>query len=216
MRGETGKLFRAVCYGTNTLPNAQPAAENPVDEPATIEYDGMETEVPWNVDLDGLTVANVLGEPFEPVPTRPEYDRIMVVTSNVVNYDDGQVASFRGYINSTAFCGHPEKTVKCTKVRALIEDGAAYTRVSVTFEIRNTGWEYEQFVHQGYREKNANGEIVTAKTTAGEPMNRPVLLAADGTRLGEGLPAVLLSRRKFNAISFDELAQILDVPGSAG
>ena len=178
---------------------------DPLSEPVEYEWGTTTEYAAIDQDIDGKAILNAAEEDPDPPVMREFHDETLTVTRNLLIFDDAKKAAYEGHVNSGAFMGKPEFTVKCTSIGARLQrraDGAIYWRERVSFAIRlqrapdgeQYGWD-ERRLQAGYRynigrAKDSSGRMVwhAATDAQGNPVSKPILLNESGGRAENDIP----------------------------
>lgn len=174
-----------------------PQDEDPLAEPADISWDDAERTVAYDTDLDGTPIANTLGEPFDPPPTREISDPVLIIERSQAAFDPDDKLTYQDTICSETFYGAAIGRSKMGKIKArLVHAETDYwrARYEIQFRMRTpTGvvaakaW-WKQLLNQGVKYKDAGGNIQLS------PNGEIVLLAADGKKTTPASPHWLYFR----------------------
>jgi hypothetical protein len=129
--------------------------DNPLLQPADIEYQTIEVEQPAIRDKFGQLVRNSAGEPFDPPVNEIVRMEKVIITQNLATFDKDQARDYTDSVNNATFQGQPRYNVKCTSRtgRRQFTRGLFYYQVSTTIEI-NPRTYFEYVLDQGYRDIN--------------------------------------------------------------
>ena len=110
----------------------------PLSLPPIVSWADVVTEEEIPFDISGNGICTVLGEPFDPPPRVPVYDRVLTITRNVLTYDDDWAGQFRNAVNSSTFANQPAGTVRCIGLSATstLDEDFSYWSVTGQFQVR--------------------------------------------------------------------------------
>lgn len=194
--------------------NGQPT-NSPIFNPPRIDWDDVETEEEVDEDFDGNPIVTVNNEPIVGVK-RPIPDQTVTIRRNMPFFSPWIQAVYRQSVNSDAFLGWPPGTGRLTKLSAssVFDVNFGYWEVTAVVQFRYPyrttpakAW-YKRVRHEGYYAKYGTS-IIRAVDGAKQPVTKPILLAANGTPLPAGQPAVWLEFKIFNSLPFNALGLTL-------
>jgi len=199
-----------VTYGTSEI-DFPTGGDNPLSEPASIDWDDAESVEPVDKDADGEALVNAVDEPFDPAPTHPFNDAVLIIQRNQAAFYAGDKYIFGGSVCSHTFWGAPAGTALMKSIRAHYERGSInYWKVTYRIQFRldrpagvnpSQTW-YHRLLNQGYRYYDDDGQLLIAKDDAGDPVSQPILLDADGKKLAAGATPVWLLRPKYRVAAW--------------
>jgi hypothetical protein len=174
-------------------------ANNPLAQPAEIEFSAVTQEVEIDEDINGDPIETVNGEPLQGV-TRPFTDLVITVTRNLPSFNPASISEFTNKVNSTEFIGCPAGTVRIMDINAksVFSNDFPYFIATVSFQIRRgfgpvtdaKAWWYRT-AHQGYIVK-VGGNKEVAKATDGFTVPQPVMIhLTTGEQLADGVGAYI-------------------------
>lgn len=187
--------------------------QSPLQIPAIVTYDDVETEEEIDQDFDGNPIITSCGEPVRGV--RATFcDRVITIKKNWPAFNDYVASAYRRSVNSDTFLGWPAGTAKLMRLSASqVKDG--YFEVTAQIQCRipyrttaARAW-YSRWVHEGFFHKSAIGngnnfQIVRA-LVEGQPSEEKVLLDGNGYRLPDGDPPVWKETKRYNSLPFSAL-----------
>lgn len=186
---------------------AEPEEKEPSEsDPFTFDASYAQQSIAFDVDLDGRRVANVVGEPYNPSPERTlDVVRFTMKRTEARNPLRHMVA-YQSFVNATEFWTFPPRTLKMLICPSW--DGHKWT-VTYNVEFNPLGYR-PAILERGFRYyETENGatekpkrRLVRALGDNGEPVDEPVLLAADGTKLSDDESPVFTSYRMYEEIDF--------------
>jgi len=186
---EATATYQSVPYNENENPGGDPTVES-----TKIRY-GTSSEqlsIDSTVDVPSRRIQNAAKEP---------YLGIQATFSNLTITLQKKFSTFRPYefyeyidtVNDSTFMGFPAGTLKINSIEAqqVTLNERNYWDVTVQILARkpladttnDQAW-YLRLAHEGFYYLNSGGDPVRARDDEQEPVTQPVLLAADGTRLG--------------------------------
>lgn len=187
--------------------------ENPLLRPVRYSVDWAAFTKPLTEDINGDPVANAAKQLFDPPPEQEDLRPVLVAKKNVATL--GEVISlmitYKNAVNADTFYGAAAREAKIESITAgdqQHENGYSYYEVTIRVMFNESGEKFDKsFVNQGFKHfvSNADKTLVVAKDAKGVPMNEPVLLAADGTRLADNTPGNTLEFRTFPEVAFSGL-----------
>ncbi len=183
---------------------------DPLAQPAIVEW-GFATEAgEFEVDKDGILVANSSDEPFDPPIQRNYTDLLLRVTRNEPFYDPVFAATYMDSVNNDVFRGFDPGQVKCKlftgqPARAA---GLEYHVVVREFQMRtadsdplNVGW-LRRLADKGYRTKDSEGVVTVITDDAGKALSEPSDLDGNGAQLASGETPVFREFRDYDELPF--------------
>lgn len=208
-------------YSGEIGPVGQPGqSPSPLFAPPKIDWDDVETEEEVDEDFDGNPIVTKNYEPITGL-RRPIADQTVTIRRNFALFNSYVQARYRQAVNSDIFLGWPAGTARIVKFSAsnVIDRNLGYWEVTATIQFRypykttpDKAW-YKRILHQGFYERvdltgPANTRIVRAVDQDQMPMNKPVMLDADGYRLAEGATPHYLEFKVFDSLPFSVLGLI--------
>jgi len=171
-------------------------AENPVFEPAQIEWDGEKFEEVAVYDNTGDAIINSAGDPYENV-MRERTRRVVSIRKNVSSVPTWIITA-EDAVNSSAFTVDgitvPTGMAKlgAPKLGAWqIRNGIRYREMSMQMTLNKDGWNLQP-MEVGFRYRNGSGDLVKAVSDDGTDPTNPVCLKADGTLLANPTPSTVV------------------------
>lgn len=152
-------------------------------------------------DLDGKPYLNTAGDLYNPPPKLAKYNLSVTLTARHEVWHPGQAAAFLGYCNSSYWLGFHPRTVLFRDARgrrvpylpnlptwALGDRRYFYWEVAYEFEIESEierGWHPTRVLARGpaAKAKASDAKSTLACDNNNVGLGKPVLLAADGTKL---------------------------------
>lgn len=190
-------------------------ANNPIEEKPIYVWGDTNSSEPIDEDWDGNPIVTANNEPIEGV-TMEVADTVLTVRRNFRQFSPWLTSQYRHSVNSDTFASYPPGTARLVKYNAELkwdDTDNGYWDVSATIQFRypyNTtnekAW-YARVRHEGYYEK-VGSIIVRAVDDHQEPVTKPVLLKADGTRETDPEAAVWLEFKKYQPLTYSSLGLI--------
>lgn len=203
-------MWRVIGHYEPLEPQEQPDDSNPDPFLRPVKY-RLEhvtyTEV-VDVDKDDKPIVNSAGQEFDE-PLEQEKSRMVLVADQIV--PDLQTIinhnlTWAGKVNSTPYRGGGPRmwfvhTIGSSDL--LSESGVDYYVATWRLELNFDTWD-RKVLNRGFKhyDNAADKKLVIAKDKDGLPVNEPILLATDGTRLGDGIDGNFLSFRVKDEVSF--------------
>lgn len=157
--------------------------ENPLDEPADIQWGFAQFQKPVQYDINNQPILNSAGDPV----TDQEIDDsrlVLTVTRNEASFNPLLAFQYRDAVNATPFKGCPIGTVKVANIGAVEKhdkpDFGVYYTVTYTFHFDPKGFD-RIILDQGYREK-IDGKMKHI-LVQGQKITEPHLLDGTGKKL---------------------------------
>lgn len=170
-------------------------------------------------DANGAPIVNTAQEPIDPPLSKQEIARTFIAewyvtgTSWLNVYNQYRV--YEGKLNSHVFAGAAIGSLLCESMepseigngKYLVTARFAYREGRTIFGVPHEGWS-DTVLNLGRRTR---GAIVSGKREYppiimnGVPVSDPVPLAANGTRLDDGLNPVVLEFKHYSYINFNDL-----------
>ncbi len=204
--------------------NSKLTQVSPIMSIVTIQYDGTdptveptsgikiswtdtESDEPIDEDFDGNPIVTINNEPFEGVTTKIA-DQVLTVERRFLFFDPYLVNAYRHSVNSDLFFGYPPGMGRLTRYSAAFNGGMWDVSASVQFRYpyRTTpskAW-YARVRHEGYYIKDGSSSV-RATDSAGEPVIKPVLLKADGTRETNPANTVWKEFKRYGSLPYNAL-----------
>jgi len=189
--------------------------DSPLNDPPEISWGKVDSQEPIDEDLNGAAIATVNGEPIAGV-TKDLSDLVVTIKKNYAAVDLASTHQYLHSVNSDTFLDFAAGTGKMTGFNAKekIADnvpGGQYFEVTATVQFRYPyqttaarAW-WKRVRHEGYRVKDANGDIGIGRTDKGEMISSPVLLKADGTEETTSANAHFLEFQIYQPLSYGAL-----------
>lgn len=174
------KLWEAeVTYSTIT-PDSGQNAENPLDRNPVVRWSSQSYQVPVVRDVNGRSILNSAGDPFDPPIEREEKRPLLSVERFEMLYSPALAQEYQYAINSDTFVGALAGYARCNAIDGdrHYEKNFYCWRVKYEFEFRREGFA-AQPLDQGFRYLSS-GVAIQAKDAQGSFANSPVLLNGAG------------------------------------
>jgi len=178
---------------TATWDSSVEIGENPLFEPAEIEWDGENFEEVLIVDRQGYAVLNSAGDPFENA-MRERTRRVISVTRNVASIPDWIITA-EDAVNSSAFVidgfsvAAGLAKLGAPKIgRWQSRNGTAYRTMHMQIKLNKNGWNFKP-LDAGYRFKDGLDERRRIVNDDGTDVTTPVCLDGTGLVLSNPSPA---------------------------
>lgn len=168
-------------------------SSSPIDNAVIISWRNASTDEAIDQDWNGNPIVNVNGEPIEGISERIS-DQVATIERNFLAVNLAAVSAYLKSVNSDQFLGFAAGTGRLMDYQAtnIIQDGVAgFWKVTAAIQFRepyNTtpakAW-YKRVRHEGFTVRKSAGEkpqIAWDEPTK-TPVTKPILLAANGTRL---------------------------------
>ena len=200
----------------------RPAGQNdesqlPWDQPASIRFESITSEVPMDEDADGQPIVNPgTMEPVDGI-TRPITDFGMTITRNILGLNPIGVQQFANKVNSDQFLLFPPGVCKTGDITAdpQVHNGQEYYTLVVPIIVREVfgsttaveAWYHRRRLQGFYEVQTVNGvdEVVRSLDSEGQPVTTPVLISETGRRLPVGSPPVFVGTKRHNTIPFSNI-----------
>lgn len=168
--------------------------ENPLDDPAIIEWSSNTYQVPAIADRDGNALVNGANESFDPPHLLEEHRPVCIITRNEAAYNAAIANEYANAVNSDNFAGIEPGYAKMLPPRARRVTRGSYTYWEVVYEIEISKRQYNPtgILAQGFKYRPAAGdqEQNYIDPATNQPPSSPILLNLDGTKaddpLGDG------------------------------
>jgi hypothetical protein len=170
--------------------------EDPVSQPAEVNFDPVPFQKVLVDDVNGVPVMNAAGEPFEEGMTVDRHRFRLTIVKNVLDFDPAEALEYMDTVNEVPFMEFDPLECKlvigATRVRRRGLDGF-YWQVKAVIDIDRDGWTVKKR-NAGYsRRLTVDGPAVPIVDQAtGLKPSTPIMLDQDGFRLGEGDPPTIV------------------------
>lgn len=171
-------------------------AENPIFEPAQIEWDSENFEEVAVYDNAGDAILNSAGDPYENV-MRERTRRVVTVRKNVASVPTWIITA-EDAVNSSAFVLDgvtvPTGMAKLGAPRLsawMNRNGTVYREMAMQIILNKDGWNLQP-LEAGFRYRNGDGDLVRAVSDDGTDVTSPVCLNADGELIPDPTPSTVV------------------------
>ena len=178
---------------TATWDSTIEVAENPLFEPAVIEWDGENFEEALTFDRDGYGVLNSAGDPFENA-MRERTRRVVSVMKNVASVPSWIITS-EDAVNSSAFnldgISVPANMAKLGAPRIgrwQKRNNVSYREMSLIIKLNKDTWKFRP-LDVGYHFKTGLGDLKRITSDDGTDVTTPVCLDGNGLVLANPSPS---------------------------
>lgn len=204
-------LWVVTVNSSGELGNDDPSS-TPIDNRLIFKGSTVQSEVEITEDAVGKAITTVNGEPIFGVKKKI-YDLSFNLTRNFLAINFDVVSEYLDAVNSDFFLGFAPGRVKFVgySFEEIAADQFVYYKVTGNFEIRkpyNTtaakAWHFRT-LHQGYKVKDSQGNIVTAVDDNGQDTTSPVLLKSDGTEETNPSNANFLEIQTYSSLPYNNL-----------
>lgn len=189
---QNGKLEWVLTANYSTLIELN---ENPLFDPAYIEWDGDNFEEPLVYDRNGDAVVNSAGDQYENL-FRERTRRVVTVTKNVATIPDWIIDN-EDAVNSAIFSldgisiGIEKAKLRPPSIsRKQVRNGVTYREMKMIFTLNKDTW-VTKAVDAGYRYKSGT-ERKRIVSDDGSDVTQPVCLDGTGLVLSNPTPATIV------------------------
>lgn len=195
-------------YSTSTADPTQ-QAPNPLDEPADITWGSERVEIALQEDLDGESISNSAGDPFDP-PLAVETGRqIVTVVKNQAFYTRTFAGLYLYHFNADSIWGLDAGQILMVQFdgKRAIKNGIVYYPWTMQFKFCDysmTTWENATILDAGFRYLSG-GVYVSINDKNGQPVSKPAPMDGGGLPLVAGADAAFLDFRIRNGANFVDL-----------
>ncbi len=165
--------------------------DNPLDDPAVIEWSSSVYQVPAIVDRDGNALVNGANEAFDPPHLLEEHRPVCIITRNEATYNAAIANEYANAVNSDVFAGIQPGYAKMLPPRARRLTRGSYTYWEVVYEIEISKRQYNPtgILAQGFKYRPAAGdqEQNYIDPATNQPPSSPILLNLNGTKADDPL-----------------------------
>ena len=188
-------------------------ADNPLNHRPKYSWTDATTNEPIDQDVNGQPIVTVNGEPIEGL-TMEVADQVLTVQRNFALFSPWLTHQYRHSVSSDVFATFPAGTARMIAFSADSQDAATFSYWSVTAKIQfrypyNTtpdkAW-HSRARHEGFYEKI--GTRIVKAAVNGEPVVKPVLLKADGTRETVAANAIWLYFPRYTPLPYNALGLV--------
>jgi hypothetical protein len=180
-------------------------SDNPLDDPPEVDWGGIETSEPYDLDADNKAAVNTAGERFDPAPERVAGQDAVTITINTATWSPAMGSMYSYTTNSNTMWGtlvaQGQALMGRISARKVREEGVTFWRVTypITFK---TDWK-QTLLNVGYNTRNGTNTltpIMAKDTNTGTfvPIQQPRLISTDGSSVytgaltGTNVPTVTL------------------------
>jgi hypothetical protein len=170
--------------------------ENPLFEPAQIEWDGENFEEVVIYDRNGNAVLNAAGDPFENL-MRERGRRVVTVRKNIAAVPTW-IINAEDAVNSSTFTLDgfliPTNKAKLGAPKLgpwVYRNATRYREMTMQIKLNKDGWN-SQPLQVGFRYRDGAGKLVKAVSEDGTDPTNPVCLQANGTLLTNPTPSTVV------------------------
>ena len=190
----------------------QPGTNNPLDEPARIEWTTSKTVEQIDEDIYEQPIVNTAGQPLSGV-TRKFSDRVLTITKNQSSFSDGAVLPYLDTVNLNPWWGYDADKCYMEGIDAKKREfnDLIYYQVTYTIVVRVHGLWVRRILNQGTCELIYGTGEPTVENIAdkhGEPVGEPWPLDPFGRKLLPGWPTHWLGFDVYERVDW-ELLNIL-------
>jgi hypothetical protein len=168
-------------------------SENPLWDPAEIEWDGENFEEIALYDRDGDAILNSAGDPFENV-MRERTRRVVSIVKNVASIPTWIINS-EDAVNSVEFeldgvlIPIGKAKLGAPRIgRRQVRNGVKFRQLSMSIKLNKDGWDLQP-LDAGYRYRNGSSELVRATSDDGTDVTMAVPLNGSGGLLADPTPS---------------------------
>lgn len=180
---------------------------NPIKRKPEIKWSGVTftRAVDKTVDDPPQAIATVPGEVYDPFLEVDDSRQQVVITRNQASYSASIGYLYTNSVCSEAFAGAPARTAKMQDISAdkVDEGDQTYWKVTFTIQFSHDGWR-RKVLHQGFMAFVGPLKI-PAVLDDGRDSPKPVLLASDGTKLGDDADPYFQEFKVYREISWGPL-----------
>lgn len=194
--------------------------ENPLNQPAVIEYSSAPYQrVAWKT-IDNVSVTNSAGMFYDPPVMMDDSRPVIRITKNKASFDASLAMAYQDAINTDSFLGIAPYCCKVAsfggrkQFKAVNNVQIPYWEVTLEVHCNFDTW-WLQVLDQGYFEyagtADVNGKPVLREirySNNGNPVNGPTLLNGSGVRLADGGTPVFRTFRVYRELSFASLGML--------
>lgn len=128
-----------VKFSSNWIPDEH-ADPDPLGRPGIWTTDSEEKQEAYTVDTEGAGLMNSALEPYDPPAQRDAGDTVMTYEKNIsFDFDEAElIKDFKHTINEGTFRGHPDGTVKLSRIRIeeVYSGPTDYKKLTAVFRVR--------------------------------------------------------------------------------
>jgi len=173
--------------------SVQELNENPLNEPAVIEWDGENFDEALVVDRNGHAVLNSAGDPFENA-MRERTRRVVMVMKNVDAVptwmlDAEDAVNDAMFTLDGFFIPANKAKIGAPKLgRWQTRNGTRYREMHLMIKLNKDGWNFKP-LDAGFRFRNGANELVRITSDDGTDITTPVCLDGSGAVLSDPTPS---------------------------
>jgi hypothetical protein len=199
-------------------------AADPTARPALYSWDREAYTEIVERDINGNATINRARQPYDEPMEQEATRSVLVVEKNVSSLSSvvGYARKFENAVNSETWTlvNAPARTALCREITSgpLVREGAfSYYRLQFRFAFQETGLTWDRYMlERGFKvivfevtptgtfPKLVNATAPPFPAEDGEPVNEPVLLAADGTQLPAGGVPIFTPWRTRREVNFNQ------------
>lgn len=193
------KVWSISCEWDTPEPGQEPDRdEDPLARPTQYRVESETFTVLVDEDKDNAPIVNAAGKKFDE-PIEEESTRLVLVAQrNLSSLDQiiAQMVTYQGRVNSATYRGEAARRWLCRSIVASdIQEQNSVQFYSVTYRLalRENGLKWNKrilnqgFAHYDQPASDPNRKVIDATDDHQQKVSEPILLAADGTRLADGV-----------------------------
>lgn len=188
---EEPQIWRVtVSYSTEVAEQEQ-EAENPLDEPADIEWSTEPYQKAVEQDINETAIRNSALDPYDP-PVQIDDSRLtLTIERNEWIDSPDRMREFQDAVSSDAFFGMAAGEWKVAQMgcKRMFRNGVIYWRWTYKFHHRREGWRLP-LLDAGYREWDGANYRTILDAVTGQAVQQPALLNGLGFELAHGAAPV--------------------------
>lgn len=173
------------CNYSSTTGRPGDGEEDPMDRPATYDWDYDVAKEPVTQDIDGRAILNSADMAYDPPPEKDVAYDVLTIERNEDDFDPELAAEYAFAINLDSFMGYDpgQARMRPIKAKSQYENGQEFKKVTYVIDFREgkDPWHLAP-LDQGPCE-NIDGKLVVMTDKNGQPLNGPALLNGDGRKL---------------------------------
>lgn len=154
--------------------------ENPLLREPEVSWEFQQFQKPAERDVNGNTITNSAGDPFDPAPEVDDSRPVLVVVKNEATFNEARAIQYQDAVNTDQFRGFEPNQAKIQSItgRKMEENNVEFWQVTYTVHFRREGWNLE-ILDRGYNE--AGGTPIFDEK--GQKPSQPPLLNGSGQKL---------------------------------
>lgn len=179
--------------------------ENPLQQPAQIDYDFQVEQIPIDYDQNNERIQNSCGDPPAQAIEVPAYRLVINVSRNEATFNAGLIGAYAGSVNADRWLGFDAGQVQFLPGRTRREFDSKYGYYYVCayqFVVNTDGYLPLKLLDQGFRELNDDDEPVYILDADDEKLTDPALLDGNGKKLDAGEPPVFREFQHLKQLPF--------------